>query len=168
MGKERLRKVGRPLQAQSKIDRGKVLELRMRGLSHREIAEYFGVSKSAITYILAKLKPVLENVDLVHTYENAKPQLLSAMEFTLLSYLANPETLSKASANNLAYAFDRLFQANRLTRGQATANIDIAQVDQSLADIREEKRKLLEQLRKIAPALVVDGEIDPDYVSESI
>jgi hypothetical protein len=40
----------------------------------------------------------------------------------MLEMIVDPARLEKASVNNIAYAFDKVFQANRLVQGKSTVN----------------------------------------------
>lgn len=111
-----------------KIDVGRALELRFKnGMSYSEIARHFGVAKSGVHAILEKFTNLIRSPEELGFYEKYKTKLLSSAELKILEKLMDEETIKGASLNNAAYAFQNLFNANRLERGKSTANIDIHQ-----------------------------------------
>jgi hypothetical protein len=104
-----------------------VIELRIKGFTHEEIGQHFGVSRQAIT---KRLKGIFKLIDggKLEAYRQHRVSILEGLEIEVLSELSNPDKLEKASANNLAYAFGQLHSARRLEEGQSTENIGLAAI----------------------------------------
>ena len=110
----------------------KVLELRARGLSQSEIAGAVGLSETRVKQLVQQFKPVFSELENIEAYQSVRKDLLSATELVLLKSLNDPEKLSKASANGIAYSFSQIFQARRLESGQSTQNVQQSVVNISL------------------------------------
>jgi predicted transcriptional regulator len=110
----------------------KVLELRARGLSQSEIAGAVGLSETRVKQLVQQFKPVFSELENIEAYQSVRKDLLSATELVLLKSLNDPEKLSKASANGIAYSFSQIFQARRLETGQSTQNVQQSVVAISL------------------------------------
>lgn len=110
----------------------KVLELRARGLSQSEIAGAVGLSETRVKQLVQQFKPVFSELENIEAYQSVRKDLLSATELVLLKSLNDPEKLSKASANGIAYSFSQIFQARRLETGQSTQNVQQSVITVSL------------------------------------
>lgn len=110
----------------------KVLELRARGLSQSEIAGAVGLSETRVKQLIQQFKPVFTELENIEAYQAVRRDLLSATELLLLKSLNDPEKLSKASANQIAYSFGQIFSARRLEAGQSTSNVATQTVTISL------------------------------------
>lgn len=73
---------------------------------------------------------------------NIKRKLLSSAELKILEKLMDDETIKAATLNNAAYAFQNLFNANRLVSGKSTANIDIHHTQEEIASLEAEYAEL--------------------------
>jgi len=133
-----------------KVDVGKALELRLRGYSYQDIANRFKCQKSTVCQALQKFLKLLDNPDLVNAYKQHEADILAAAKSRIVTRIIEPSVLKKASVNNLAYAFTQLNQAERLSRGQSTQNIDIhSQIEKlsgKLSKIEDEERELRREL----------------------
>ena len=58
--------------------------------------------------------------------------------------MVNPDVLEKASLNNLAYTYTQLNQAQKLERGEATANLNVHNVVDDARTMLEQARRALE------------------------
>ncbi|GJQ48606.1 helix-turn-helix domain-containing protein [uncultured Candidatus Kuenenia sp.] len=126
-----------------KIDIGRALELRFKnGMSYGEIARHFGVSKSYVHGILQRFTNLIREPEELEFYEKYKTKLLSSAELKILEKLMDDETIKGATLNNAAYAFQNLFNANRLERGKSTANIDIHHTQEEVEALDAEYEEL--------------------------
>jgi predicted DNA-binding protein YlxM (UPF0122 family) len=133
-----------------KIDIEEALKLRIKhSLSFEEIGKRFDCSAQAVQQRLSKFLAILKDPDELEAYEQNKSSILSSIEIELLQKMLDPETLQKASLNNAAYTFQQVFNANRLTKGESTENISIAQLDLSLEHLRKRKAELLVTIRRV-------------------
>lgn len=131
-----------------KIDIEEALKLRIKHkLSFEEIAKRFDCSAQAVQQRLSKFLAILKDPDELQAYEENKSAILSSIEIEMLQKMLDPETLQKASLNNTAYAFQQVFNANRLTKGQATEIFDNFTIQASLEEIRKRKEELLKELQ---------------------
>ena len=120
------------------IDVAEALRLRLvHKLPYSTIASYYGVSDRAVRKALKRFLDLLEAPEVLEEYENVKAQLLSSAEMMLLNEIVRPEKLKKASVNNLAYAFERVFNANRLERGKSTQNISYAELTKEIEELEK-------------------------------
>ena len=130
-----------------RIDRSKALELRFKkGLSFKEIGNYFGVSEQAVHQSLKAFKNLLSDDADIKALRVSKTELLDVAELTLLNDLVEPERRKAASLNNVAYALQNVNNMNRLEKGQSTANIQYIDLTESLESIRREKQQLIDEL----------------------
>jgi predicted DNA-binding protein YlxM (UPF0122 family) len=104
-----------------KVDIAQALKLRFKNrLTFQEIANHFGVTRQAVNYALRKYVNVL-NRD-IGAYKDIKADLLSAVEMEMLQNMLDSDKIKGASLNNIAYAFQQVFNANRLESGQSLSN----------------------------------------------
>lgn len=121
-----------------RIDTEKALGLRMKGVSNVDIAKAFGVSHQAVSLRFKRLSELLNDKDALDRYEKNKTVLLSGVERELLENILDPEKLKAASINNIAYAFQQVFQANRLTKGMSTENISYKEINKDIIALEQE------------------------------
>ncbi len=108
---------------QPTIDVARALELRLKNnLSYGAIGEIMGVSKQAVQKRLSTFTQLLSDPEIDKAYDNAKAEVMTGVERRMLEMIVDPARLEKASVNNIAYAFDKVFQANRLVQGKSTVN----------------------------------------------
>ena len=128
------------------IDVGRALTLRIdKNLSYQEIATQlsketgYKLSKEGVYKRLRPFTKLIEDPTAIKAYETNKESLLSAVEHQMLVEMVNPDKLEKASTNNIAYAFQQIFNANRLQRDKSTSNVSVKSV---VEDIRRRKEEL--------------------------
>jgi predicted DNA-binding protein YlxM (UPF0122 family) len=126
--------------------------MKLEGMTHQEIGDYFGVSKQAIQQRIEGIWEKLDKEKLA-AYRANKIALLEASEFEVLSSLVKSDKLEKASGNNLAYMFTQVHQARRLEAGESTTNIALHAIIEKIE--RDEQRK------RGGPQDVVDGTSEP-------
>lgn len=108
----------------NKIDVARALKLRLKnGLSFDEIALHFSCSRQAVHQALRRFLHVLDHPEAIKAFEDSKAALLTVVEMKLLESLVDKDKLSKASLNNVAYAYDQIHKANRLEQDLSTSNI---------------------------------------------
>lgn len=102
-------------------DKGMLSRLYIAGLTHEEIADYFGVSREAVTKMISRMDLVREASNPALFQERMQEELLIRME-SILKYMT-PEKMNKASLSQLIMAFGILFDKVRLSRGESTQNV---------------------------------------------
>lgn len=130
------------------IDVGKALSLRINdGLSYDRIAAILSkeqgrkVSKQGVWERLKPFERLIEDPQAIKAYESKKEDLLSAVEAKLLVEMLDPAKLKSATLNNVAYAFQQIFNANRLQRDKSTSNLSVRSVVEDIRKRREELRQ---------------------------
>jgi hypothetical protein len=102
----------------------KALDLRLKGLSYQEIADYLvkdgvTISSHALSQRLSPLMP--DDLD-VSLYAKNRSDILAGVQLKLLSHLTDAR-LKDASAYQLAGMYGIFYDKERLERGQSTANV---------------------------------------------
>jgi transcriptional regulator with XRE-family HTH domain len=120
------------------IDKTRVLELRLKGLSYREIAQLVGCSKSNVEYIMKNHFPNLTNL---RKYSENKGQILEALQQELV-YQFDAEKQKKMSGRDLTWSIAVLEDKIRLIRGQSTENISIKQELRTLEELEEREKEI--------------------------
>lgn len=124
------RKTGRPKGSKHSpkaIEQRKLaqmLSLAAKNVPAAQIARCIDMNERTVQHRLKKFDKLFKELKNVKDYENVRADLLSATELKMLKSLMSEDKIAKASLNNVAYAFQQVFNANRLTRGQSTANVD--------------------------------------------
>lgn len=110
----------------NKLDIRKVIKLKdVNGLSIAEISRQLGYSEPYIHKVYKDFRKLMPSAEVSETYDTNRASLLSGMEYKLLENLAKEEKLSKASLNNVAYAFNQIHTARRLEEGKATGGVTV-------------------------------------------
>jgi predicted DNA-binding protein (UPF0251 family) len=116
-----------PATIDHKVDKVNLLEaLQLRyinKLTYQQIADKFGVTKQAIEQRLSAFKDKFGDSEEISLYTSNKEALLTIAERELLTDLLDPAKREKATLNNTAYAFERIFNALRLQQGKAGTNL---------------------------------------------
>ena len=103
----------------TKIDLEKALELRLKGLSFRDIGKYFGC---AHTSVAERLRPYVQNDDIdLDTFKKNRADLLTMKQGQVMAAMSQ-EDIDKASLRDKAIVFGTLYDKERLERGQSTSN----------------------------------------------
>jgi transcriptional regulator with XRE-family HTH domain len=120
------------------IDKTRVLELRLKELSYREIAQLVGCSKSNIEFIMRNHFPNLTNLQ---KYSENKAKILEALQQELV-YQFDAEKQKKMTGRDLTWSIAVLEDKIRLIRGQSTENINIKQELKTLAELEEREKEI--------------------------
>ena len=92
-------------------------------LSYGEIGKQLDRNKSTIYDALKRFELVLGDKAEVETFKEHEAHLIDGARWKILCNLSDDDRLKKASVNNLAYAFQSMYNAQRLERGESTSNI---------------------------------------------
>lgn len=107
-----------------KIDVQEALKLRLiNKLTYQQIADIYGCTRQAVQQRLNTLLGYFSGPEEIQSYKDTRPDILTAVESNLLQHILSPDKLEKATINNLAYAFQQVFNARRLEEGKTTANL---------------------------------------------
>lgn len=102
-------------------DKDRFKRLFAAGLTHEEIADFFGVSRVAVTYMVKRLQ--LENPK--YTPEEFKARMEHEMLERMQKVLGSMshDKIERASLSQLIMTFGILFDKVRLNRGESTQNV---------------------------------------------
>lgn len=96
-----------------------VVDLRMKGLSHNQIAKVCGCSRQNVSYLLRQHGKGLEKVE---TFKKNRADILAVKQAEVLDSIT-PAKLVKMPPKDAAIAFGVLFDKERLERNQSSENI---------------------------------------------
>jgi predicted DNA-binding protein (UPF0251 family) len=107
-----------------KINLVEALQLRfVNKLTYKQIGEKYGVSAQAVEQRISRFKEKFGDSEEIQQYTSNRDGILTVVEREILSRIVDPSKLEKATINNLAYAFQQVFNARRLEEGKSTANL---------------------------------------------
>ena len=129
------------------IDVGKALTLRLKnGLSYGDITKQFNVSRPAVYKRLKPFENFIKDPDSLNAYGENRAAILNSAEMTMIKEMVNGDKLEKASVNNIAYAYNTLFNARRLDQGESTANISHHLLSEKVSELDREEAILRAEL----------------------
>ena len=111
-------------QVAKKLDMSTAVRLRIEGKTYQEIGEQFGITRQAVQKRIAKVYDRLDPQS-IDAYNKHEDSLLTMAKELMVQHAVQPDTIQKASLNNVAYAFTQFNSAQRLLRGEATSNVSI-------------------------------------------
>ena len=120
-----VRRPGRPLKGQEKINVGQALKLRLQNWTYHQIAKKFDVCYSAVVDALKPFADLVPDPAARIAYQANKAEVLEAVQLRLIASLIDSDKIAKASLNNTAYAASKIDEMLRLERGQSTKNINV-------------------------------------------
>ena len=88
--------------------------------TYQMIADHFGMKRPTVHTRLRRFMSILDTPDSAESYNEVRQKLFTAAEIKLLEKIVDSKTLKDASLNNAAFAFDKIYQANRIERGLNT------------------------------------------------
>lgn len=104
----------------SKIDLAEAVKMRLAGRTHREIADRFKVTRSAVTQILAKWCPDVADVQ---AYKANESDLVAALKSRIITSITD-EKLADTNAYSLTTMLAMMIDKGRLIDGKSTANVE--------------------------------------------
>jgi predicted DNA-binding protein YlxM (UPF0122 family) len=108
------------------VNVSEALKLRLKhNLSYEELGERYGVTKQAVHQALRKFSIIIDRPESIGDFNAVRSDVLTAVEFKLIESLLDQEKHKDASLNNVAYAYQTIFHANRLEKGESTNNISL-------------------------------------------
>ena len=152
-----------------RMDTGKMLELRLKGLSYAEIGRVAGgMAKQSIEQRLSKFKRLLEHPEQVHAYREHEAEILDSVSMELTTSLIDDvrrKGKKALSGYQKVGMFGILFDKRRLLRGESTANVsNLTQIIQAaLGDDKREPTTTSPSVSNVQEAeLVPDNEAAPE------
>ena len=104
--------------SKKKIDSFKILELRKKGNSIRDIAKITETSPVTVQKTLNGFSNLFEKMENVETFEKNKSKILTASVWKILESLNRDDLHDKATVQQLAYALRALDNVQRLDAGK--------------------------------------------------
>lgn len=126
-GEERLipQKVKHSRLSTRKVDIAEALKMYLVGRKIAEIARFFGVVPSTISESLSEFIKILPNPEDIRAYRESKSQILDGVELELIRKMSDKATIKAASLNNAAYAYQQVYNSNRLECGKSTVHAEV-------------------------------------------
>ncbi len=125
----------------------KLFDLRFKNkLSFDQISDISKIPKSTLHTWFAPIEKILKGAGSLDLVDSSRASLLGALEFKILIEMMDKARLKKASINNLAYAFQQLYNARRLELGLSTGNLAI-NVEKDLTKAHEKAQNQRDKLR---------------------
>ena len=94
-----------------------------KGTPSYELAAIYGVSDATISMLLARFKPLFQDIDKVKDYRQIQTELLDATGLQVLKSMNDTAKHDSASLAELARAYDVVNKHSRLTKGLSTSNV---------------------------------------------
>ena len=120
----------------------KFIDLRLKGLSYREIAAIIGCSEANVS---DRLQPYLQSITHLDAIKRHRADTLAVVGDTVLSSLSGAD-IRKASGYQKIGMYGILYDKERLERGQSSVNISVVDLTQSLAEITQQREELEAQV----------------------
>jgi hypothetical protein len=102
-------------------DKAKFKRLFMAGLTHEDIADFFGVSRVAVTYMAKRMQLEAPKYTPEQFKARMENEMLERMQKVLGSM--SHDKIERASLSQLIMTFGILFDKVRLNRGESTQNV---------------------------------------------
>ena len=115
-----------------KLDLAELIKLKdVNNLSYDQIGKQLGYTSPYLHRAYKKFKNLIQDTDTSNVFSDNRVRILSAIELNMLQDMGDKDKRTKASLNNVAYAFNQIHTARRLEEGKGTAggvtvNIEIA------------------------------------------
>ena len=120
----------------------KIIKLRSKGLSLKEVANVLGCSEANISL---RLKDHLDDLDALDDFKQVRGDTLALYQRKLINSL-NTGDIQKASPYQRVGMFGILYDKERLERGQTTENIGYMDYNQALDQVMRERERLQDEL----------------------
>ena len=124
------------------ISMAKVIELRNKGLTYKEIGQIFGCSKQAIHQ---RLQPFIPSIDNLKTSKHHRADTLHVINDTLLNSLTGDD-IKKSSPYQRVGMFGVLYDKERLERGESTQNVAYKDQSQAMGALDKEIKAIEAEL----------------------
>jgi len=130
----------------------KIIKLRSKGLSLKEVANVLGCSEANISL---RLKDHLDDLDALDDFKQVRGDTLALYQRKLLKSLSSGD-IQKASPYQRVGMFGILYDKERLERGQTTENIGYMDYNRALDQVIKERERLQDELG-------IDGVQDAEF-----
>lgn len=132
---------------EKRIDIEKAYILRYhKGLTYREIGEYFGVTKSSVFKALKRFERLLPDSAQSETYQANRSEILNGLEWQIVSAMADSGDIKKANLYQKSIALEKVHNMRRLEEDLSTANHSHQTLVLDANNLKSEREKLAKQL----------------------
>lgn len=127
------------------------------GKTTKQIARQYGYTTTGIEQ---KCRRYGFNIRTLRAYQAQKADLLAFKQSQIMEAMG-PDKIAAASLRDQATAFNILHNAERLERGQSTANVDFHALSMQLSELEAEELKLKKALEALGhkPATSIDPDV---------
>lgn len=145
-----------------KIDVNKALELKLKGLSYRDIAQFFGCKHQSVHDRIKGLLPA--NGDDIKAYKAKRADIFAGKQVQILSTLTDKE-IKKISPGSRVTALGILYDKEALERSKNTPQITVREVTRDMGERQEKIREIELKLKAIGQIgeTPYSDSIDADY-----
>ena len=126
----------------------KAVMLRLKGNTLEDISKLLGVRLCTTQYHFGKLQAAFQDPEVLQLYEKNRGDFLKSLQLTVGTEIFDRKKLSKASVNNLAYAYRQFYDCGRLEEGRSTANVSYADIIRQKEEVEAELRELQDEDKK--------------------
>ena len=120
----------------------KIIELRKRGLTYKEIGNILGCTRQNIEL---RLRPFKAEIEALPSFKEQKADVLAVFQQKILNSLTPGDIKSMPVGSRLT-GFGILYDKERLERGQSTENVAYADMESDQAAIKAEMAQLRKEL----------------------
>ena len=131
-----------------------IIEYRSKGLSLNEIAKLIGCSKQNVH---KRLEAVGYSKEDLENFKNHRADVFAFLQSRLLNSI-DDETIKELNAYQRIIGIGVLYDKERLTRGQSTANVDVHELFESI----EQRQARIDALREELGCITKTEEIKTD------
>lgn len=127
-----------------------ILDDYFSGLPIKDIAEKYNITSQTVLKQLRRITAIMEEYtpEELEALREQKANLIDATQFKIIQEMNKEDKIRRASLKDLAFSFEKLYNANRLERGQSTENVAIKQERfvEIVKDLAKDKNEDLEQI----------------------
>ncbi len=132
-----------------KIDKGKALILREKGLSYSQIGKQFGTNGASVHKAVKPILDILESPDRLKTYRDKQIDVIDSLGMRFLSFAADDKAIKKSSTLQLVSSYGILFDKKRLLENKSLNNIDLFVESADSKKLRDEQDRLSLELKTL-------------------
>jgi hypothetical protein len=143
------------------ISLAKLIDLRNRKLTYKQIAKLCDCSLQSVWERLQAFKESLETVD---DYKRRRADVYTVVESALVNSLSGKD-IKTASLATKVQAIDTIYKIGRLEEGKATAHVAYVDMTRSLDSLDQEDQALADELGIDAIDIIDDTDSEQAYIA---
>ena len=147
-----------------KLDLAELIKLKdVNNLSYDQIGKQLGYTSPYLHRAYKKFKNLIQDTDTSNVFSDNRVRILSAIELNMLQDMGDKDKRTKASLNNVAYAFNQIHTARRLEEGKGTAGGVTVNIEIAYQEATELSKAL--RLKHSGSGTTKPIDIEPDLVA---